>query len=66
VLLIVGSLLLVVGSVLNLAVIGRSTDSDLTLPPRARWVAQTRRHPLVRGVAVACIVAGVVLDLASL
>ena len=45
--------LLAVGLVLNLAVTLRGPASDGALPWRAKWMAQTRRHPLLRSLAVA-------------
>jgi hypothetical protein len=58
--------LLIVGSVLNLTTVVRSPASDNALPWRAKWMAQARRHPLLRGAAVACLLAAAALFLVDI
>ena len=58
--------LLVVGLLLNLATVARSPASDEVLTWRAKWVAQGRRHPLLRGLALAFLLAAVALFIADI
>jgi hypothetical protein len=58
--------LLVVGVLLNLATTFRSPVSDRALPWRAKWMAQARRHPLLRGAALVCLLAAVALFIADI
>jgi hypothetical protein len=53
--------LLAAGLVLNLGVMLRSRASDNALPWRAKWMAQTRRYPLLRGLAVAFLLTAAAL-----
>ena len=53
--------LLAVGLVLNLVVLLRGPASDNALPWRAKWMAQTRWHPLLRGLAVAFLLTATAL-----
>ena len=44
----------------------RSPASDEVLTWRAKWVAQGRRHPLLRGLALAFLLAAVALFIADI
>jgi len=54
-----------VAGLLNLVVLGLSHESDDDLPWRAKWAAHTRQHPLLRGLSIAFLVAGVILEFVS-
>jgi hypothetical protein len=53
----IGGALSVVGSVLNSVSLLNLPDDDQRLPARARFVAANRRHPWMRGTAMACLAA---------
>ena len=61
----VGTVLVLVAGLLNLVVLGLSHESDDDLPWRAKWAAHTRQHPLLRGLSIAFLVAGVILEFVS-
>ena len=58
--------LLLVGLGLNVAVAVRSPDSDNALSWRAKWMTQARRSPLLRGAAMACLLAAIALFLTDI
>jgi hypothetical protein len=60
-----GAVFLVVGVVVNLVLVVRSPDSDQALPWRTKWATQTRRHPLLRGASLVCLLLALALFIAS-
>ena len=56
-----GSALVCVGSVSNLIAVSQAWGDCKDLPWRARFVALNRRHPRLRGTAMACLAAALVL-----
>lgn len=59
--LVLGSALVCVGSVSNLIAVSKTWGDYKDLPRRARFVAENRRHPRLRGTARVCLAAAVVL-----
>src|ERR1700756_1552057 len=56
-----GSALVCVGSVSNLIALSKTSGEYKDLAWRARFVAVNRRHPRLRGTAMACLAAALVL-----
>jgi hypothetical protein len=56
----VGNALVVVGSVANLIAVSESRGRDKELAWRARFAAENRRHPRLRGTAMACLAAALI------
>jgi len=54
------SALVCVGSVLNLIAVSDQWGRYKDLPWRARFVAVNRRHPRLRGIAMACLMVALV------
>lgn len=58
--LLIGSALLLAGSVLNGIAMADRPDGAERLTWRARFVAENRRHPRLRGVAIVCLGAALI------
>jgi hypothetical protein len=56
-----GAALVCVGSVSNFLALSQSWGDYNDLPWRARFVALNRRHPRLRGTAIACLAAALVV-----
>jgi hypothetical protein len=56
-----GSVLVCVGAVSNLLALSKTWGDYKDLPWRARFVAANRRQPRLRGTAMACLAAALVL-----
>ena len=56
-----GSALVCVGAVSNLIAVSQAWDDYKDLPWRARFVAVNRRHPRLRGTAMICLAAALLL-----
>lgn len=56
-----GSALVCVGAVSNLIALSQAWGDVKDLPWRARFVAVNRRHPRLRGTAMVCLAAALVL-----
>jgi hypothetical protein len=56
---------LIVGAVLNVVLVVRSPDSDHALSWRTKWTTQTRRNPLLRSAALACLLLAAALFIAN-
>jgi hypothetical protein len=56
-----GDALVVVGSVLNILALRDRPNDYKGLTWRARFVAENRRHPRLRGAAMACLAVAVLL-----
>jgi len=59
-----GSALVCAGSVSNLIAVSQAWDDCKDLPWRARFAALNRRHPRLRGTAMACLAAATMLYVA--
>ena len=58
----IASVLTLVGALLGAAAMSDMPDGNRGLPWRARFVAENRRHPRLRGTAMACLAAALAVS----
>ena len=59
----IASALTLVGALLGAVAMSDMPDGNKGLPWRARFVAENRRHPRLRGTAMACLAAALVVSI---
>jgi hypothetical protein len=57
----IGTVLILAGSLLNLLALSNGAGRGDGLTWRARFMAENRRHPRLRGAAIACLLAALIV-----